>query len=154
MRGNGIMPGVWFTDSHLMSLAPPSADFVIGEVEGLSDYEGVIGSLPHLDLEKPHALITTMDGLVVYDDQGVTNIPATKEHCAPIVEAGIECHTEIYLSIMPWITPAHLEFIAIHHCGWDKATPVFGTFDGVTIEDYEQWFSYNGWGVYMAEYLP
>lgn len=153
MREAGVLPGVWFTQAGNSHLAPEDAGFLVAEVEGNPDYDGLLSTLPYLDPGMPKAVITNLSGLVVKKANGETDIPATRERCAPLIEAGFWCQTEIYLSEAPDISPAHLEYIATQQCGWDSAAPVFGTYGGKTLADYSQWRDIPGWGVYLAEYL-
>ena len=62
MRAAGVSPGVWFTDGWMLPFAPPSAGFVVAEIEGNHDFDGVVGSLHQLNPEQQHAVITTFVG--------------------------------------------------------------------------------------------
>jgi len=148
MQAFGIEPGVWFTESHLLALCPPSAAFVIGEVEGSDDYDGVVANIPHLDPDMPKAVITTFDGLIVKKSDGTTDKEATAERCAPIVNAGFHCQYEAYFMNQPDNTDAG-------YCGWtgSQIAPVLGVgFNGKSLEQQTS-LQVDGFGIYLAEYL-
>lgn len=156
MKDAGVLPGVWFTDPFLMPFCPPDAAFVVAEVETDQDYDGCVGSIPHLDPGMPRAIISNFGGLLVKDSSGWTDARASRERCAPLIKAGFSLQTEFYLSsLLPGATPEDLAAIAINQCGWayEDVSPVFGPFEGKTMGDYELWMDRPGWGVYLAEYL-
>jgi hypothetical protein len=148
MLAEGIEPGVWFTDSHLLALCPPSASFVIGEVEGASDYEGVVANIPHLDEGMPRAIVTTYDGLLVKKPNGETDKAESQARCKPLVDAGFFVQYEAYFYTEPDNTDAN-------HCGWPShmVAPVIGVgFNGKSLEQ-QKALQVDGYGVYLAEYL-
>jgi len=49
----------------MLPFAPPSADFVVAEIESDGDYDGVVDSLHQLNDGQQHAIITTFVGLHV-----------------------------------------------------------------------------------------
>ena len=148
MRSAGVSPGVWFTDGWMLPFAPPSADFVVAEIEGAADYQGVLDSLHQLNDGQQHAVITTFDGLIVKDANGVTDAVATKARCKPLIDAGFYCQYEAYLDTAP-------DFSNADHCGWpaDTVAPVLGIgFNGKTLEE-QKALQIPGYGIYLAEYL-
>ena len=155
MLAANVLPGVWHTDPWSLPYAPADASFVVGEIESSDDYDGVVFALPHLDPAVPAGIITNFNGLLVNNADGSLNQAATRERCAPLVEAGLDVQTEFYLSgLQPGSTPASLEFVARTHCGFtSQVAPVFGVFEGYGLSNYESFMSTRGWGVYLAEYL-
>lgn len=148
MLAAGVLPGVWFTDPHFMALCPPDAAFVVAEVEGSSDFEGVVSSIPHLEPGMPHAIITTFDGLLVKDSNGVTDPDATASRCKPLIDAGFYCQYEAYFMSQPDNTDAN-------YCGFpaEMVAPVLGIgFNGKTLWQ-QTALQVPGHGVYLAEYL-
>ena len=140
---------MWFTDGWMLPFAPPSADFVVAEIEGASDYDGVAQSLHQLNEHQQHAIITTFDGLRVHLPSGEVDVPATKARCKPLIDAGFYCQYEAYLMDAPDNTDAT-------HCGWDPSmvAPVLGVgFNGKSL-DSQKLLQVQGYGVYLAEYLP
>ena len=143
------VPGVWFTDGWMLPFAPPSADFVVAEIESDDDYSGVADSLHQLNGKQLHAVITTFNGLLVYKNAGEVDVPATRARCKPLIDAGFYCQYEAYLETVPDNTNAD-------HCGWpgDMVAPVIGVgFNGKTW-DQQSALKVNGFGCYLAEYLP
>jgi hypothetical protein len=148
MRAAGVSPGVWFTDGWMLPFAPPAADFVVAEIEGSNDFDGVVGSLHQLNPEQQHAVVTTFDGLRVLLPDGTVDVPATKARCKPLIDAGFYCQYEAYFYNQPDNTDAT-------HCGWapEMVAPVLGVgFNGRTLEE-QKALQVPGWGVYLAEYL-
>ena len=149
MRESGILPGVWFTDSFMLPFAPPAADFVVAEIEGAHDYEGLVDSLGKLNDDQQHAVITTFDGLRVLLPDGSVDVEASKKRCKPLVDAGFYCQYEAYFYDQPDNTDAE-------HCGWapEMVAPVLGVgFNGRTLEE-QKALQVHGYGLYLAEYLP
>lgn len=151
------MPGVWVTHGGNIVHTPFDAAFAIAEVEGDGDYHSLMlavenGALP----DCPLAIITNFGGLLIKDAGGVTDITASLARAKPLVDAGFDCLTECYLRTddgrPTGLTPAKLDFIATQHLGFPRTQPVFGTFGGTRLEEYEQWVDWPGWSVYLAEY--
>lgn len=148
MRVSGLMPGVWFTDGHMLPFAPPDADFVVAEIEGDNDFNGVVGSLDKLNPGQAHAIITNFGGLLVRLPSGEVDVEGSKAKCRPLVDAGFFCQYEAYHLSEPDNTDAE-------HCGWpgDMAAPVIGVgFNGKTL-DGQKALQADGFGLYLAEYL-
>lgn len=150
-----MSPGAWVTQGQNLPSIPIDADFVIAEVEGESDYQGVMASLPSLD-RRPKALVTTFDGLLAFNADGSVNGPASRARCKPLNDAGFDIQTEFYLSSLQGdATPGHLEFVARTHCGFTgNVAPVFGIYGGYSLDDYAKFANTVGWGVWLAEFLP
>lgn len=148
MRGAGIMPGVWFTDGWMLPFAPPSADFVVAEIEGPNDYDGVVDSIHQLNPGQKHAVITNFGGLLVQLPEGEVDVQASKARCKPLVDAGFFCQYEAYEYTQPDNSSAE-------HCGWPgtMVAPVLGVgFNGRSL-DSQGVLQVPGYGLYLAEYL-
>lgn len=149
MRANGVLPGVWFTDGWMTPFCPPNAGFMVVEVEGANDYEGLVDSLHLLDPDMPKAIVTNYDGLLVKKPNGETDPAESQKRCAPLVEAGFYVQYEAYFMSQPDNTDAA-------HCGWPAhmVAPVLGVgFNGKSLEQ-QTALQVDGYGIYLAEYLP
>lgn len=138
------MAGAWFTSPWTMPFCA-DADFLIAEIEGSDDYDGLIWAIPHLT-DLPRAIVTTYDGLLVKDANGVTDKEATKARCKPIVDAGFWCQYEAYFMSQPDNTDAD-------YCGFpsEHIAPVLGVkFNGKTLDE-QKALQVPGYGLYLIE---
>ena len=148
MRAAGLLPGVWFTNGYMLPFAPPSADFVVVEIEGNDDYDGVVGSLGQLNPEQQHAVISNFGGLLVQLPSKEVDVEASKARCKTLIDAGFYLQYEAYDLAEPDNTSAT-------HCGWapEMVAPVLGVgFNGRTL-DRQKALQVPGYGIYLAEYL-
>ncbi len=144
VRGEGVLAGAWVTSPWNLPFAV--ADFYVSEVETDDDYEGLIWALDHRDTDAPHAVVTNYNGLRVKRADGTTDVDATRERCAPLVEAGFYCQYEAYFYSQPDNTDAE-------HCGFpgERVAPVIGVkFNGKTL-DQQTALQVPGFGVYLIE---
>lgn len=147
MRERDIVPGAWVTEGGKLSDIPSSADFLIAEIEGAGDFNGVVADIPLLDY-RPRAIVTTYDGLLVKQADGTTDKDATEARCKPLVDAGFYLQYEAYFMSQPDNTDAD-------HCGFpgERVVPVIGVgFNGKSL-DQQQALQVPGFGLYLAEYL-
>lgn len=138
----GMKAGPWFTEGGNIYQTPADSDFVIAEIEGPGDYEGVVnvingiggGPLPTCS----RAIVTNF------------NTPLQSRAAAqPLIDAGFTCLTEAYLNENPNATPDRLDSIA-KNLGWPGSQPVFGVYPvgGQPVPSYAQWADWPG-----ADYL-
>ncbi len=126
---------------------PGNTNFVIHEVEGESDYEGVLDWLAFGQSVHgiPDAIITNFSP---FSDGGLP-VPSKAR---PLIEAGMACLTECYLPDNPNATPGNMDLFA-RQLGWASSQPSFGTYGGLDLEDYDAWLDWPGWSAYLAEYI-
>jgi len=157
-----VLPGAWVTEGAKIAEVPLDASFAIAECEGPGDYDGIMAAIKHQMLPScPKAIITNFGGLIVKDANedllvgGETNVPASRARAAPLVDAGFECLTEVYIrddaGNPTGKTAESMDFIAREQLGFARSQPVFGIFGGATLPDYAQWFGWPGWSVYPIE---
>jgi len=151
-----VLPGVWVTEGAKIADVPLDAAFAIAECEGPGDYDGIVAAIKHHMLPPcPKAIVTNFGGLIVKDANGVTDIPASRALAQPLVDAGFECLTEVYVrddaGNPTGRTPEDMDFIAREQLGFARSQPVFGLFGGAVLADYAQWFDWPGWSVYPIE---
>lgn len=143
LADRGITPGVWFTYGGNLAFTPGDAAFVIAEVEGEDDYQGV---LANLNQSVPHAILTNFSPFVV-------NGEYSRDRATPLINAGWECMTECYVGDNPQATPDRMDFTARAHLGFPRTQPTFGPYSGGGMSDYTAWMNWPGWSVYLAEYI-
>lgn len=141
-----MLAGGWTTAGGSIFLVPSHSDLAIAEVEGPGDYDGLInvmagngaGPLPTC----PLAIVTNFSTI-------------TRDRARPLIQAGITCMPEAYLSENPNADPDGLDRIA-RDLGWPTSQPVAGTYPNpVTGQwaDYSQWDTEWPLADYLAEYL-
>jgi len=142
MHGQEMPAGVWFTNSMNLNRCPADVDFVVGELEGDEDYQGLVQAIPSLP-NVPRAIITNFVGLV--DGTGYR-----RDKAKVLIDGGYKCLTECYMSVSENFSPPRMDFTGRIQLGWPTTQPVFGTYEKPLME-YSQWMK-GGWGVYLAEY--
>ena len=142
----GLLAGPWFTEGGNVALTPTDSDFTIAEAESENDRLGILAAMGSLPEGMRRAVVTNFTPFS--DASGY--LP---EKAAPLIENGWECLTEAYLNEGPTLTPERLHFTATQKLGWPSSQPVFGTYGGWGLEDYEPYFGWPGWSCYLSEYL-
>lgn len=127
--------------------APNDVDFLIAELEGPDDYNGIISAIEQMPAwmhEIPKAVVTNFNA-PLSDISGYH-----PDKAAPLIEAGFSCITEAYLGDNPNATPERLDFAA-KTLGWDYTIPAFGAWNQ-PLTTYEPWMDWpHGYCVYTAE---
>lgn len=143
----GIQAGVWVTNGGNIQATPSDADFLIAELEGPADYDGILNAIeimPAWMHEIPKAVITNF-AAPLGDITGYH-----PEKAKPLIDAGFECLTEAYLGNGDTLTPDRLDFTA-KKLGWTYTIPTFGAYNK-PLSEYEPWFDWDyGYAVYLAE---
>lgn len=139
---NGLVAGVWFTNSQNLGSCPTDADFVVAELEDDDDYRGCVSAINTLP-SIPRAVITNFNPLV--DATGYR-----PDKAKVLIDGGYKCLTECYMSVSTNFSPDRMDFAGRVMLGWPATQPVFGTY-GKPLSEYSQWMK-GGWGVYLAEY--
>lgn len=141
MIAEGVVPGVWFTDSWNIGETPQDAYFTVGEVEGEGDRQGILNA-PAFSV--PKAVL--ISGTAFTDSSGVP-IPAQAQ---PLIQAGWKCLVECYRNETTDYPPDMVK-LATEQLGWPRAQPVFGVHNA-PLSHFKPWMQ-GGWGVYLGEYL-
>lgn len=144
---------MWVTNGWNVGNVPVTSRFVIAEIEGKNDYDGVLAKMDTIPAGMPRAIVTNFDPMIVKDANGVTDIPASAKMAKPLVDAGFVCLPECYLSENPHATPEAMHAVATQQLGFKTTQPCFGTYGGLTVADYAQWTDWPGWSAYLAEYI-
>jgi len=125
---------------------PAGSDLAIAEIEGPGDYDGVIavmngqggGPMPSC----PIGIVTNFSTI-------------DRARAKPLIDAGITCLPEAYLSENPNQTPDNMDRVA-RNLGWPTSQPVAGTYPNPQTglwADYSQWDTEWPLADYTAEYL-
>lgn len=140
----GVKAGCWVTEGGNIYRTPGDAEFVIAEIEGPGDCEGILnvidgvgaGPLPSC----PKAIIT--------------NFNFAPAHAPRLIDAGFYCLTEAYLNEgTGGPTPDAMDRLA-RAFGWTTSQAVAGVYPvaGVPLPSYEQWADWP-LAYYLGEYL-
>lgn len=149
MRAAGLLPGVWVTEGANITMTPADSAFVIAEVEGPGDYNGVISKIGNLP-SCPKGIVTNFN-TPLYTDGTPEGNAAARQAAAPLISAGFSCLTEAYIGDNPNATPPNLDVYG-RFLGWPTTQPVFGIYNE-PMTSYDPYKGFPGWSVYLAEYL-
>lgn len=145
-RLRGLKAGGWTTEGGSVWKVPSHSDLAIAEVEGPGDYDGLVAVM---EGRGAGPMPTCPVGVV-------TNFSTIDRARAKVlIDAGITCLPEAYLSENPNQTPPTMDRVA-RNLGWPTSQPVAGTYPNpVTGQwaDYSQWDTEWPLADYTAEYL-
>jgi hypothetical protein len=142
-HARGVLAGCWVTEGGNIYKTPADADFVIAEIEGPGDCDGILnvidgvgaGPLPQC----PKAILT--------------NFNFNPADAPRLIAAGFSCLTEAYLNENPNATPDAMDRLAKAY-GWTASQATAGVYPvpGKPLPSYAQWES---WPLadYLGEYL-
>lgn len=145
-RAAGMLAGGWATEGGSIYKVPSGSDLAIAEIEGPGDYDGVINVLHGVGGGPwpmcPVGIVTNFSTI-------------TPDRAKPLIQAGIACLPEAYMSENPNQTPDNMDRLA-RSLGWPTSQPVAGTYPNPVTgvwADYSQWDYEWPLADYTAEYI-
>lgn len=145
-RYYGLLAGGWSTEGGSIYKVPSWSDLAIAEIEGPGDYTGFVDVLQGRGAgQMPRCPIGVVTNFSTID----------RPRAKVLIDAGVTCLPEAYLSENPNQTPPNMDRVA-RNLGWATSQPVAGTYPNPVTG---QWADYSAWDTewpladYTAEYI-